>query len=487
MVFIYHRLFRPRLTEFLTVPRFARNLFYSFKRRFYPELQLGPEPTKPEMKTNYPGPNMKNLNNDCEIVSHDYLNALTYINYEKSRGSYMVDCDGNTFVDFFSNISSLPLGYNHPKLIQFNHQDQFTTSFVNKVDLNNYYPSNIAELYQNTVQKIHPKNLQKVLLTCGCGSSANELAFKISMQRRGPISKNIRNASMDDFNNQWSVLSFQHGFHGRLGGTLSATRNKPIHKIGFPHYNWPVGRFPNLKYPLSSHIQENNEEIARCLEDTEKILRANQKISAMIIEPVQSEGGDHWATPEYFRQLRKLAKDFNIDFIVDEVQTGMTTGRWFEHEVWGLQTPPDMVTFSKKYQVSGLYINNDAIPSQLNSETCGEGCVDVYRLNLLSKIINVIEEDNLLQQAERTGEYFKSGAKKVAESNKVFSDIRGRGSLLAFNLPNSDLRNQFVSFARNRGLFVFASGDNTVRLRPALTIRENEYNFILNEMEKFDV
>jgi len=368
MVFIYHRLYRPRLTEFLSIPKFARNLFYKVKRRFFPAFQLPEEPSQPSMKTSYPGPNMKNLHNDTEIISADYLNAATYIDYSKSRGSYLVDCDGNTFVDFFTNIASLPIGFNHPKLIKFTQEDQFTNSFVNKIDLNNYYPSNVSELYDRTINKMAPKDLSKVILTCGCGSSANELAFKISMQRRGPIQKNIRNSSLSDFDNQWSVLSFAHGFHGRVGSTLSATRTKPVHKIGFPHFNWPVGSFPVLKYPLANHIHENDEEIARCLHETENILKENNNICSMIVEPIQSEGGDYWGTPEYFRQLRKLAKDYNVDFIVDEVQTGMSTGDYFAHNSWGLKTPPDMVTFAKKFQISGVYINQDAIPSQLNSE-----------------------------------------------------------------------------------------------------------------------
>ena len=490
MVFIYHRLFRPRLTEFLTIPRFARNLIYKAKRRFFPTFKLPEEPNNPVMKTAYPGPNMKNLVNDTEMVSHDHLNAATFINYEKSRGNYFVDCDNNTFLDFFTNISSLPLGFNHPKLIKFAQEDQFTNTFVNKIDLNNYYPSNVDELYHNTIEKISPRDLKKVILTCGCGSSANELAFKISMQRRGPIDKNIRNSSIQDFNDgkqQWSVLSFKHGFHGRIGGCLSTTRNKPIHKIGFPHFDWPVSTFPNLKYPLTENISANKEEIARCLEETEGILKQNTNICAMIIEPVQSEGGDFWATPDYFKQLRKLARDYNVDFIVDEVQTGMATGTWFAHEAWGLQTPPDMVTFSKKFQISGVFVNEDALPSQLNSEFCGEGCVDVYRLNLLAKIVNVIEEDNLFERAEKTGEYFKNGAKKIMTSNNAFSDIRGKGNFLEFNLHNSDLRNKFLNHAKNKGLFVIGCGDISVRLRPALTIHEKDYNFLLNEMESFRI
>ncbi len=487
MVFIYHRLYRPRPSEFLTVPKFIRNLIYKAKRAFLPAFKLPKDNEIPHMKTEYPGPNMLNLANDTEIVSNDCLNAMTYINYEKSRGSYFVDCDGNTFLDFFTNISSLPLGFNHPDLIKFSHQDQFVDTFVNKIDLNNYYPSNVSQLFNDTVQKFRPKDLQKVILTCGCGSSANELAFKISMNRRGPINQNIRSSSIEDFGNQWSILSFKNGFHGRLGATLSTTRTKPIHKMGFSNFDWPMGPYPILKYPLSEHTQENNEEIARCLQETENILKKKKNISAIIVEPVQSEGGDYWATAEYFKQLRQLALDYNVDFIVDEVQTGMATGSWFEHVTWGLQTPPDMVTFSKKYQISGLFINDNVVNKNLDAEFCGEGCIDVFRVNLLSKIIDTIEKEDLLNQAQRSGEYFKSYVERLTKTNSPFSGIRGKGNYLAFDLPNGDIRNKFVHDARNNGLFVFGCGDNTVRLRPSLTIKEFDYNHLLHEMEDFKI
>ena len=115
------------------------------------------------------------------------------------------------------------------------------------------------------------------------------------------------------------------------------------------------------------------------------------------------------------------------------------------------------------------------------------GGVDIYRLNLLSKIINVIEEDNLFERADKTGEYFKNGAKQIMKNNRVFSDIRGKGNFLAFNLPNSDLRNKFISHARNKGLFVIGCGEHSIRLRPSLTIHEKDYDFLLNEMESFRI
>lgn len=166
-----------------------------------------------------------------------------------------------------------------------------------------------------------------------------------------------------------SILSFKSGFHGRLFGSLSATRSKAIHKVDIPAFDWPCAPFPQLSYPLSEHAAANAAEEKRCLEAYEEILiaqKATKPVAAVIIEPVLSEGGDKHASPDYFRQLRLLARKHGAYFIVDEVQTGVgATGKFWAHEHWGLQEgeEPDFVTFSKKMQGSGVYHKKETRPA----------------------------------------------------------------------------------------------------------------------------
>jgi 4-aminobutyrate aminotransferase/(S)-3-amino-2-methylpropionate transaminase len=144
--------------------------------------------------------------------------------------------------------------------------------------------------------------MSKVVFTYGCGSAALEAAYKMSMLKKtGGRSLN------PEYTNNLSILSFGHGFHGMIGGTLSTTHTKAIHKIGFLHFKWPFAPFPSLKYPLSENVEANENEEARCLEETEKILRNNEGISALVIEATQAEGGNNWGRPEYYRQPRKFA------------------------------------------------------------------------------------------------------------------------------------------------------------------------------------
>lgn len=118
-----------------------------------------------------------------------------------------------------------------------------------------------------------------------------------------------------------SVLSFTSAFHGRLFGSLSATRSKAIHKLDIPAFDWPVAPFPQLKYPLEANEQVNKQEEARCLEAVKTILREWKKkspVAAVIVEPVLSEGGDKHASPEFFKGLVKATHDEGALMIVDE-------------------------------------------------------------------------------------------------------------------------------------------------------------------------
>ena len=374
-------------------------------------------------------------------------------------------------------------------MVEFAKTDEYLLSFINRLDINKYYPAELEELVHNTINRITPKKLSQAIFTCGCGSSANELAIKIAMLKRGKRDelKNVRGVDLKTMaqDNGLQVLSFSHGFHGRIGGTLTLTRSKPIQKLGIAQFEWPMAPFPMLKHPFKNNKEYNSEEVARCLQQTEEILKNNSNICAMIIEPVQAEGGDHWATPEYFRELRQLALKYNVTFIVDEVQTGMSTGRFWAHELWDLPTPPDMVTFAKKFQVSGLFIAKEAIPDKMSTEFCGDSCFDLFRLNNLSKIINVVENQKLFKESDVVCENFKTKFRQVNEDSEIYSNIRGKGSFIAFDLRNAKERDEFVKYSKHHGVFVGGCGEKTVRLRPTLLAQDKHYNFLMNVIREY--
>ena len=161
-----------------------------------------------------------------------------------------------------------------------------------------------------------------------------------------------------------TILSFKSGFHGRLIGCLSATRTNPLHKVGFPAFDWPAAEPPRYKYPLEENVEYNRAQDEASLADVRAKMaeyKANGKeVCAVIIEPILSEGGDVQVSAEFAQGLQDITKENGQYFIVDEVQTGVCqTGSFWAHEQWNLREAPDFVTFAKKMQACGFYHNEN--------------------------------------------------------------------------------------------------------------------------------
>src|SRR5262249_26275460 len=151
----------------------------------------------------------------------------------------------------------------------------------------------------------------------------------------------------------FKVVSFEGGFHGRSLGALSLTRSKPIHKVDIPAFPFPAIPFPALTFPLAEHAAENRAAEERSLDALEAVFQAHpNEIAAVIIEPIQGEGGDRHASAAFFCELRRRTAERGVALIFDEVQTGGgATGSMWAHEAFDLPSPPDVVTFSKKMQL----------------------------------------------------------------------------------------------------------------------------------------
>ena len=233
------------------------------------------------------------------------------------------------------------------------------------------------------------------------------------------------------------------------------------------------------------------EEEAKCLEDTERLIKLNPNLCAMFVEPILGEAGDFWASPNYFKNLRKLATQYEIDFIVDEVNTGMSSGRYWLHELWDLDREPDMVTFGKKFQNSGVFLRKEFFGKNSNKnfdieEMTRDSFGELYRLENLKKIVEVVEKNNLFIKAEKNAKTFKEELRAINKThNFPLSNIRGKGNMLAFDLDNGINRDNYVKFMRNNGIFVSGSGKNTIRLRPTLTLNNEHYKYLINSTEDY--
>jgi 4-aminobutyrate aminotransferase/(S)-3-amino-2-methylpropionate transaminase len=281
-------------------------------------------------------------------------------------------------------------------------------------------------------------------------------------------------------------MSFKSAFHGRLFGSLSTTRSKPIHKIDIPAFDWPQATFPALRYPLEEHVEENARIEAEALADVERIITTfHNPPAAVVVEPIQSEGGDNHASPAFFRSLRALTKKHNVLFIVDEVQTGVgATGKFWAHEHWNLETPPDMVTFSKKAQTAGYYYGNPALRPNKPYRQFNTWMGDPARAILFRAIINEVERLDLVANAASVGDYLYTNLESLAKKYPgQFQNLRGKGqgTFIAFDNPSRD---EFLKKAKTVGINIGGCGESAVRLRPMLIFQKHHADILLDGIEK---
>ena len=386
----------------------------------------------------------------------------------------------------YAQIASIPVGYNNPHLTKVAQSPEMITSLINRPALGNFPSADWADILNTGILKVAPKGLNQVF-TAMAGSDANETAYKAAfmyyrqLQRGGPEKEFTEEELKTTMTNQapgspqLSIMSFKSGFHGRLFGSLSTTRSKPIHKLDIPAFDWPQAPFPSLKYPLEEHAQENAQEEQRCLQETERLIKEwHNPVAAVVVEPIQSEGGDNHASPAFFRGLREITKRNNVLFIVDEVQTGVgATGKFWAHDHWNLETPPDMVTFSKKAQTAGYYYGNPALRPNKPYRQFNTWMGDPARALIFRGIIEEIERLNLVEHTAQTGHYLYSGLQRLAEKYpEHLQNLRGKGqgTFIAWDTPKRD---EFLGKAKGVGVNIGGSGVNAVRLRPMLIFQQH--------------
>ena len=449
------------------------------------------------MMTSIPGPKSKKAIEELDkVFDTRSLNMLA--NYQNSFGNYIADLDGNVLLDVYAQIASIPVGYSNPNLLAAATSPAMASAMINRPALGNFPQHDWAEILKTGILKVAPKGLDQVF-TAMAGSDANETAYKAAFMHRrrqergGPdveftaeeISSTMNNQSPGS--PQLSILSFKSAFHGRLFGSLSTTRSKPIHKLDIPAFDWPQASFPHLKYPLDQFASENAAEEKRCLEETEHLITSyHNPVAAVVIEPIQAEGGDNHASPAFFQGLRDITKKHNVLMIVDEVQTGVgATGKFWAHDHWNLDTPPDMVTFSKKAQTAGYYFGNPELRPNKPYRQFNTWMGDPARAILFRSIIEEIERLDLVNNTKETGEYLYSGLERLAEQHPdQIQNLRGKGqgTFLAFDSPRRD---EFLKKAKAEGIVIGGSGERAVRLRPMLIFQKHHGKFLFCDFERY--
>ncbi|KAH0130371.1 hypothetical protein KCU66_g3666, partial [Aureobasidium melanogenum] len=459
------------------------------------ESRASHEATQPSVKTQIPGPVAMQMRNDLnDVFDTRSLNML--VDYTKSYGNYLADPDGNMLLDVFAQIASIAVGYNNPHLEQASKDPAMVRSLINRPALGNFPDAEYAEILRTGILKAAPPGMNQVF-TASTGSDANETAYKAAIMwkaqqdRGGPqveftaeeMSSSMQNKAPGAPN--YSILSFHGGFHGRTFGSLSTTRSKPIHKLDIPAFDWPAAPFPKLRYPLHEFEAENAAEERRCLRETERLIREfHNPVAAVIVEPIQSEGGDNHASPAFFQELRQMTMRNNVLLIVDEVQTGVgATGKFWAHEHWDLATPPDMVTFSKKAQAAGYYFREPLLRPNKPYRQFNTWMGDPARAILFRAIFEEITSKNLVAHTAEIGKYLFDRLEQLASQYPgEILNLRGkdRGTFIAFDSPRRD---ELVKQAKSMGINLGGCGERAIRLRPMLVFQKHHANILLEKLE----
>ncbi|RDH77811.1 L-lysine 6-transaminase [Mycolicibacterium moriokaense] len=403
------------------------------------------------------------------------------LDLKRSKGSILVDArTGERYLDMFTFFASSALGMNHPALSDDEaFRAELAEAAVNKPSNSDVYSVPMARFVNTFARVLGDPALPHLFFVDG-GALAVENALKVAFDWKSRLNES-RGISQELGT---KVLHLRGAFHGRSGYTLSLTNTDPNKVARFPKFDWPRIDAPFIRPGADMDALE-----AESLRQARAAFEANpHDIACFIAEPIQGEGGDRHFRPQFFAAMRDLCDEFDALLIFDEVQTGCgLTGTAWAYQQLGVT--PDVVAFGKKTQVCGVMAggrargehgrtrvdevadNVFAVSSRINS-TWGGSLVDMVRSR---RILEVIEADGLMEHAAEVGDYLHGKLEELAlDFPDTVRDVRGRGLMRAFSLPSGEQRDELIRKLWDRRVVMLASGADSVRFRPALTVSHRE-------------
>ncbi|MBE2190059.1 MAG: L-lysine 6-transaminase [Candidatus Kapabacteria bacterium] len=413
-----------------------------------------------------------------ELKKHMLADGFDFIlDLYTSQGSDLRESiNGRSFLDMFTCYASMPIGMNHPKMIDPRFLEYIGKVALNKPSNSDIYTSELATFVKTFFEIAVPKHFKYGFFIEG-GGLAVENALKAAFDYK--IRRNFRKGCTTERGTQ--ILHFNEAFHGRTGYTMSLTNTDPKKVKLFPKFDWARILNPKITFPLN---EENYDKVIAAekisIEAIKKAYRDNpDDIAGIIIEPIQGEGGDNHFRNEFLQQLKDIAHENDSLLIFDEVQTGVgLTGSMWAHEQMGVE--PDIMAFGKKMQVCGILVGDKIdeepenvfkVSSRINS-TWGGNLVDMVRA---TKYLEIIEEEKLVENAKEVGSYL---GERLYELKCEFSELlyndRGRGLFRAIDFTDVAKRDAFVKACFKNQMIILPSGSNAIRFRPALNISRAE-------------
>jgi 4-aminobutyrate aminotransferase len=374
-----------------------------------------------------------------------YDSTFTYpLVIDSGSGCTIRDVDGNSFLDFTSNIGACPLGYSHPDVMEA--LAVMSKNGVHKIAGQDFYCAEHADLAEKFLS-IAPQGFKAFFINSG--AEAVENSIKLAYRKRRAVE------------GQPVLLpgvSCRGAFHGRTLGALSFTYSKPVQKEGFPEL--PVIR---IKFCTDDGDAE--------IDAIDNVLKENGA-AFVISEVIQGEGGYNVASSQFIRNLRAATAKYGVPMILDEVQSGMgRTGKWWAFEHYGVV--PDILCTAKALQVGGVAYRSDFDPGVQGvlSSTWGGGS----RIDMAagSAVISAIKRDRLLDNAAAMGERLKKGIGELV-GKKSITDVRGIGLMIGIEFDTKANRDSALMALFKKGLLLLPAGHKAMRAIPPLVIGKEE-------------
>jgi 4-aminobutyrate aminotransferase / (S)-3-amino-2-methylpropionate transaminase / 5-aminovalerate transaminase len=426
-----------------------------------------------ELRTGIPGPRSKEILERKERVIADPLSIFLPVVIEHGEGATLTDVDGNTFIDFTGGVGCLNVGHANPRVTEavqeqaakFLHTDFTIVPYEVYVTL--------AERLVASVPISGPA--KAAFFNAGTEAIENAIKFARAYTKRP------------------AVIAFEGGFHGRTLLSLTLTSKTHPYKAGLGPFAPEVYRLPFAQDYRGPSAREALAALERALVTTV----AAESVAAIVIEPVQGEGGFVVAPQEFLEGIRRICDDNAIVLVIDEVQTGFgRTGR-----MWGIEhydVEPDLLTVAKSIAgglpLSGV-IGRAAIMDAPGDSAIGGTYVGnpVAQAAALA-VLDVFEEDGLVDRAGQIGEVIRSRMQSWQQRWDAVGDVRGLGAMLAIELvhdrgtrdPAPELATAVVEAAAARGLLLLKSGiySNCIRVLVPLVISEAELDEALGVWEE---
>ena len=419
--------------------------------------------TGPDLKTALPGPKAKAIiERDARVVSTSYTRDYPLV-MARGEGALVEDVDGNVFLDCTAGIAVVSTGHSHPDVVQAIVEQ--SRKFLHMSGTDFYYEPQVQ--LAEELSAIVPMPGPHRSFFGNSGTEANEAALKLAKY----------------YTKRPNIIAFFGAFHGRSMGSLSLTASKLTQRRGFGPFMPGVFHAPYAncyRCPVGAKPESCAAECLRFIEDQLFVhLVAPEEVAAIMVEPIQGEGG-YVVPPHVFHErLREITRKYGILFMVDEVQSGMgRTGKMFAIEHTGVT--PDVVTMAKGI-ASGLPLGVMTSRSEIiswppgtHASTFGGNPVSCAASLATLKLLR----DGLVRNAEVVGAHMQAGVKALMDKHPIIGDVRGRGLMIGVEFVRdrqtkeraTTERDRIVHECFKRGLLVLGAGQNAIRLSPPLVL-----------------